>query len=433
MTRFDLAYYVLAPIMVPLYLVKLWRARRPIAPVWDRLSGPFLEKGEKPRVWVHAVSVGEALAARTLVEALERELPGHEVVVSASTETGRDVAARTYGGSRVFPCPLDLSGSVRKAFDSVRPALIVLMELEIWPNLLAEAERRGVPVAVVNGRLSERAGRRYVRWGGLLRGTVRRVGLFCVQTQAYAERFKAIGAPADRVEVTGSMKYDAVSAGRVSAEERGATRRRLGLPSEARVVVGGSTHPGEEVTLLGAVEKLRARFPDLRAVVVPRHTNRVGKLVPEIGAAGWKVRLRSEMGAGSALMRASQAADEVLVVDTMGELGDLYKTADAVFVGGSLIPHGGQNMMEPAALGLPVLYGPHTANFTETVALLEKAGGARTVANAAELESALDELLGDPDRRRAMGEAGRDAILGAQGATERNAALLKDLLADSGG
>ncbi|MHC4917283.1 MAG: 3-deoxy-D-manno-octulosonic acid transferase [Planctomycetota bacterium] len=428
MTRFDLAYLALAPVMVPLYLLKLWRARRPIAPVWDRLSGPFLAPGEKPRIWVHAVSVGEALAARTLVEALEREFPGREVVVSASTETGRDVAARTYGGGKVFPCPLDLSGSVRKAFDAVRPELIVLMELEIWPNLLAEAERRKVPVAVVNGRLTERAARRYVQVGLFLRRTIGRVGLFCVQTQAYAERFKAIGAPADRVRVTGSMKYDAVSARRVSADERGTTRRRLGLPSNAAVVVGGSTHPTEEAALLGAVESLRERFPDLRAVVVPRHTNRVGALVPEIEAAGWKVRLRSETGTGAALMRESQAAGEVLVVDTMGELGDVYKAADAVFVGGSLIPHGGQNMMEPAGLGLPVLYGPHTGNFAETVALLERAGGGRKVADAADLESALGELLGDAEKRRAMGEAGRNAILSAQGATEKNLALLKSLV-----
>jgi 3-deoxy-D-manno-octulosonic-acid transferase len=428
-TRFDLAYLALAPLYVPLYLVKLWRARRPIAPLWDRLGGPFLEKGERPRIWVHAVSVGEALAARTLVEELGRELPRHEVVVSASTETGRDVATRTYGEERAFPFPLDLSGPVCRALDSVRPRLIVLMELEIWPNLVAEAARRGIPVAVVNGRLTDRAARRYWRVRGLLGPTFGRVKLFAVQTQAYAERFKAVGAAADKVKVTGSMKYDAVAAGRVTAEERRRMRSRLALPPEAAVVVGGSTHPTEELALLGAVAGLRGRFGGVRAVVVPRHVNRVEKLVPEIEAAGWKVRLRSKMSSTAALMREKQHADEVLLLDTVGELGDVYRAADAVFVGGSLIPHGGQNMMEPAGLGLPVLYGPHTGNFTETVQRLSASGGGRTVADAGELAAALAELLADPERRRAAGQAGREAILAARGATARNVALLRELLA----
>jgi 3-deoxy-D-manno-octulosonic-acid transferase len=427
-TRFDLAYYALAPVLVPLYLLKLWRARRPIAPVWDRLGGPFLEKGEKPRIWVHAVSVGEALAARTLVEALKVEFPDHEVVVSASTETGRDVAARTYGGQNVFPCPLDLSGPVSKAFDSVRPELVVLMELEIWPNLIAEAARRKVPVAVVNGRVTERSARGYIRFKGLLRGTMERVGLFAVQTQAYGERFKAIGAPGERVKVTGSMKYDTAAAVAVTASDRERMRRLLSLPTGAPVVVGGSTHPGEELTLLGAIKELREEHPELRAVVVPRHTNRVGLLVPEIEKVGWKVRLRSKLSRTSALVREVQEPDEVLVVDTMGELGDVYRSGDVAFVGGSFVPHGGQNMMEPAGLGLPVLYGPHTHNFTETVALLNASGGGRTVVDGDALREALAGLLTDEEQRRERGEAGRQALIEVQGATARNVALLKELV-----
>ena len=428
MTRYDLAYLALAPLYVPLYLAKLWRARRPIAPLWDRLSGPFLEKGALPRIWIHAVSVGEALAARTLVAALGAALPGFEVVVSASTETGRDVAARTYGEKRCLPCPLDLSGPVRRAFDQVNPALLVLMELELWPNLLAEAAARQVPAAVVNGRLTDRSARRYARLRPLLRRTLGRVAVYAAQTQAYAERFKAIGAPPDRVTVTGSMKYDAVAAGAVSPAEREKTRRRLGLAGDALVVVGGSTHPSEELALLAALAGLRGRHPALRAVVVPRHVNRAEALAGELAAAGWKVRRRSQLGAAGALMRGAQQADEVLLVDTVGELGDVYRAADLAFLGGSLIPHGGQNMMEPAALGLPVLYGPHTHNFTETVALLDAAGAGRTVADAAGLAGALGELLADPERRRAAGEAGRAAILKAQGATARNVTLLRGLL-----
>ncbi len=432
MTRFDLVYLATAPLTVPLYLAKLWRARRPIAPLWDRLGGPFLERGDKPRIWVHAVSVGEALAARTLVAGLAAEFPGHHLVVSASTETGRDVAARVYGNANAFPSPLDLSGPVKRAFDSVNPELLVLMELEVWPNMVAEAARRGVPVAVVNGRLTERSARSYVRLRPFFKGTMERVALFAVQTQVYAERFKAIGAPGDRVKVTGSMKYDAVSAGAVSAADRQKMRRRLALPTDALVLVGGSTHPSEELALLAAASELRESLPTLRLVLVPRHTNRVEKLVPEVEAAGWQVRLRSRMSATAALMREAQGPGEVLVVDTMGELGDIYRAADLVFVGGSLIPHGGQNMMEPAALGLAVVYGPHTGNFTETVALLGGCGGGRAVADVGELRSTLEELLTNEDKRGQMGAAARQAIVGAQGTTGRNVELLKGLLGTGG-
>jgi 3-deoxy-D-manno-octulosonic-acid transferase len=372
--------------------------------------------------------VGEALAARTLVDALKAAVPDHPVVVSASTETGRDVAARTYGGQNAFPCPLDLSRSVRRAFDSVNPALLVLMELEIWPNLIAEAARRGVPVAVVNGRITERSARGYIRFKRFLRGTMERVSAYAVQTQVYAERFKAIGAPSDRVRITGSMKYDAASAQAASAAQREKMRRALALPADAPVLVGGSTHPSEELTILWAVKDLRPEFPDLRVVLVPRHVNRVPTLVPEIEAMGWQVRLRSEMGRAGALLREAQKPDEVLVVDTMGELGEVYCAADVAFVGGSFIPHGGQNMMEPAGLGLPVVYGPHTGNFTETVALLNRSGGGRTVRDGDALKDALSELFADEAGRRERGEAGRLALLEAQGATARNVELLQELL-----
>ncbi len=428
MTRFDLLYWVLTPLAAPLYLWKLWRKRRPIGPLWERISGPFLSPGERPRIWVHSVSVGEVLAARTLVAALEAALPEHDIVVSASTETGRDVAAKNFGTERTFPCPLDYSGSVRKAMQSVKPDLIVLMELEIWPNMLLEAQRRGVPVAVVNGRITEKSARGYCRFSKLLKGSMERVGLYSVQTTVYAERFKAIGVPSERVKVLGNMKYDAVASEPVTAEVRAATRRRLGLAEDALVLVGGSTHPGEEKILLDLTKKLAGDYPDLRLVLVPRHTNRAEDLCREITNSGWKLRRRSKMSAGSALLKSAQSYDQVLLVDTMGELADVYRAADIVFVGGSLIPHGGQNMMEPAGLGLPVLYGLHTENFTETVELLNRAEGGLTVRDPEALESELRKLIIDEDHRLQMGRNARDAILNAQGATAINVELLMSLL-----
>jgi 3-deoxy-D-manno-octulosonic-acid transferase len=229
------------------------------------------------------------------------------------------------------------------------------------------------------------------------------------------------------------MKYDAVVVEEVGDDKRRSARAGLGLAPDSLVLVGGSTHPGEEMALLAAAAELRRQHPGLRVVVAPRHINRGTALERDIRAAGWRVRRRSVLGRAQALMGEAQAADQVLLVDTLGELGDVYRAADVAFVGGSLIPHGGQNMMEPAGLGLPVLLGPHTANFSETVAMLEAAGGCLVVAGVPDMKEALGALLADPGRRLQMGRAGREVINGARGATGRNVALLRELFERSGG
>ncbi len=426
-TKFDLAYLAAAPVMAPLQILKLMRSGRPIAPLWERLRGPFLSKGDKPRIWVHAVSLGEVSAGRPLVRLLSAANPDYEVVVSASTETGRDHAARLYGMERSFACPLDFSWTVSKAFDSVNPALLVLLELEVWPNLVAEAMRRNVPVAVVNGRITDRSAQGYMRFKNALASTFGGIGLYAVQTDAYAERFAAIGAPRERIVVTGSMKYDcSVVVG--NPEKRDAMRRRLLLRPESLVLVAGSTHPGEEQAVAEAATKLSARFPNLRLVLVPRHVNRVGQLVKDLSSWGFSAVRKTAIDAAGVTCRPPIGPKEAMLVDTTGELGDVYHAADVVFVGGSLIPHGGQNVIEPAGLGLPVLWGPHTFNFDDAVARILAAGGGQMVKDGAELAAALEELLADPRRRQMMGAAAQQSIARAQGAAEKTAEMLKRML-----
>lgn len=425
-TIVDFAYYGVLQLAWPWIAWKVApaRGRRHLAGLSERLGRCPPRLGQRPCIWIHGVSVGEIRAAAPLIDALERELPGYEVVLSTTTGTGQEVARRGYPDRRVFYYPLDLSFSVRRCFDAIRPDLVVLVELEIWPNFLGEAWRRRVPVALVNGRISEKSYRGYRLVRRWLFDPIGKIGRFCVQDETYAERFRRLGIPARQIHITGSMKYDQL---RVAADADGAAvRRDMGVGEGEAVIIGGSTHPGEERALLLAYQRLRARLPGLRLVLVPRHTERtdeVRRLITELGEQPVRRTERLRAGGGAPLPPGA-----VLLVDTIGELGRLYAAADVVFVGGSLIPHGGQNMLEPALLGKPTAFGPSYENFIEPVERLLVAGGARLIAGEAELERALGELLERPEAARAMGERGRQALLAARGATARTVAVIRRLL-----
>ncbi len=368
-----------------------------------------------PTLWVHAVSVGEALAARSLVRGFLDRHPGWRVVVSTTTPTGRKVAGDHFGPERVVYYPLDLSWTVRRAFDRIRPHLVVLMELEVWPHFLEEAERRGVPVAVSNVRITGRSVAGFRRLGGFGRRMLGRVALWLAQNTAYADALRALGVPADRVEVVGSLKYDGLD---FSDDPARADRLRTELGG-GRLLVAGSTHAGEDEIVYAAFLRLReAAGPDVRLVLVPRHPERCDA-VERLAPPGLRTARRS----------AGAAAPEVDVVigDTMGELADLYRAADLAFVGGTLLPEvGGHNMLEPAAFARPVVYGPDVHNFTEPAATLEAAGGAVRLPDrdAATLADACARLLADPAAAAALGARAREAAQAMQGATARSLDLL---------
>lgn len=369
--------------------------------------------------WIHAVSVGEAMAAVPLVEALHARHPEWPLVVSTVTETGASLVRARLGGvatHRYFP--LDFPGAVRRVIDALDPALLVCMETELWPNVLRELGRRGVPVMIANGRLSDRSFRRYARVRPLVRSMLAQVRVLAMQSDEHARRVLMLGAPPERVVVTGNLKHDAGPAGEGAAE---LWRRLLGLVPGRPAWIAGSTHRGEEEAVIAAHEAARARCPGLALVLAPRHPDRVAEVMALLRARGLPAVRRSALpGAGM--------GDRVVVLDTVGELAALYSVADVVFVGGSLVDTGGHNLLEPARLGRPVLVGPYTSNFREIAGSLLEVGGAAVVRDGEELGARLAELLADAGRRAAMGEAGRRAAAARHGALSRTIELIEQLV-----
>ncbi|MCA8921215.1 MAG: 3-deoxy-D-manno-octulosonic acid transferase [Planctomycetes bacterium] len=420
----DFAYYGALLLSSPALALKFGRprGRRHLAGLRQRLGACRRRSSRRPCIWIHGVSVGEIVAAAPLIEALHTHLPDYEVVLSTTTSTGQQVAKKSYPGLRVIYYPLDFTWAVRRVLDAIRPDLVILVELEIWPNFLSEAYRRKIPVALVNGRISERSFSRYRYVRGWLFDPLGKVGRFCVQTERYADRFRQLGLPADQIYVTGSMKYDQLQLSQADGAE---IRREIGIGASETVLIGGSTHPSEERALVEAYRALREATPDLRLVLVPRHTERAAEVARIVREAVGEPVLRSQQ---LEAREPTLPPGAVLLVDTIGELGRLYSAADVVFVGGSLIPHGGQNMLEPVAFGKPTVFGPHWDNFKEQVERLSAARGVREVKDAAELTQVLGEFLRNPEEARAMGARGRDALLAARGATERTLEVLRTYL-----
>ena len=372
-------------------------------------------------IWIHAVSVGEVLAARPLVPALRERFPGHRIFLSTTTMTGNAVAKKSIRGvDGLLYAPFDFPHPVRKALDVLNPSLLILVETELWPNLIHEARRRGTRIAVVNGRISPRSFPRYVRARRFLRPVLAEVDLFLMQEEAHAERIRAMGAPADRVQVTGNLKFDAVEPGRLP--ERLA-RLIQGGPAPRPLWVAGSTVGGEEELVLSAFHRVRERVPQARLLVAPRHPERFAAVPSLIEAAGFRCLRRS------ALDPAAWRDGEVLLLDTLGELSQVYALASVVFVGGSLVPSGGHNILEPAVAGKAVVVGPHMENFQEIADQFRAESAMVQVGSPDELAHEVSALLLDEGRSRDLGERARDLVGRNRGAVSRTTGALSSLLA----
>ena len=409
-----------------------------------------------PLIWVHAVSVGEVLAVSRLVKTLDAALPEFFVAVSTTTRTGQELARERFGAERVFYCPLDLPWAVRSCLEALQPRLLVLVETEFWPNLLRGCYRRQIPVAVVNARISDRSWPRYRRLRWLWRPFLEPLGRVLAQSETDAARLKAIGCRPERVSVAGNLKFDVRA-----AEEAEATRALKRLAAGLRLVVAGSTLEGEEAALLEAWPRLLAADARLALVLAPRHPERFAAVAALLDRSGLAWVRRSdwraaEPGSGTAgrlepagrskPLQLGQAKPpqfgqakplqpgknplqpgQIVLLDTIGELASVYSLASVAFVGGSLIPAGGHNQLEPAQFGVPIVMGPHYANFRSiTEDLL--AHQALCIAAKGELAATLTGLLADSVRAEAMGERARQVFASQAGATGRSVEALRELL-----
>ena len=399
--------------------------RRSLGPKFGRVS-PILAslmRGE-PRIWVHAVSVGEVTVAAPIVTALRSRFPGVCIVLSTSTETGQQMARKLATDATVhIYYPLDIPCVVRKVIDLVRPDVFVPVETELWPNFIRICRARGTRIVMANGRISPRSYRRYRATRFFWKEILVALDLAGVISQTDAERLAALGMPPSRIRILGNAKYDGLAA-RISPEVELEIAGRLGIGPGEGVLVAGSTHEGEESVILEVYRRLLEHRPDFKLILIPRHIERGDAVAELVQQAGFSDAIRmSEILTGR-----SRRGERVVVVDVIGELFKVYSVATVVFCGGSLVPRGGQNILEAAAWGKVVFHGPHMEDFRDERLLLEEAGAGITVRDGEELFAGIRALLEDPDLLRTKGESGRRAVAENRGAAGRYADLIADVL-----
>ena len=412
--------------VIPYHLYRSVTRGRPaaFAQRFGLISASELEKiAGSDVIWVHAVSVGETIAAVPLIKALRRRYPSKKIVISNVTETGREVARKIAGIDLCLYFPFDYPFAVKRVLRKVRPSLVLIMETELWPNFIRAAGRLAIPVLLVNGRISDRSFHRYLRLRWFFRPVLEGLSTLCMQSAEDAERITAIGAPSGKVLIARNLKYDIA----VPAQtDREAMRDRYRVPADIPIFTAGSTHSGEDEAVIEAFRAVLAAGRKTVMVLAPRHPERAAQVAELLGRAGLPCTRRTALDS----RREPFAPGEVLLLDTVGELLDVYALSDLVFVGGSLVPNGGHNVLEPAALRVPVLFGPHMENFREIAALVIQFGAGVQVADCAELTAMLGSLLDDSAKRLAMGENGARLLAENGGSTERHMADIERFLDD---
>jgi 3-deoxy-D-manno-octulosonic-acid transferase len=394
---------------------------------WNQRRG-YINRGHpnKQCIWIHAVSVGEVNAARTLIEQLVQQMPEYEIVLSSTTDTGLARAEALYGQDySVFYFPFDFSWIMKRAFRCLNPAMILLMELEIWPNMASIAKEKNIPIVVVNGRLSDKSFPKYQKIRGITKAMFRKVSLVLAQTEEYANRFIDLGCMQDKVIVTSSLKYDtAQTDGAVDGADRLA--EQIHLLKEPLWVAGG-TGPGEEKMILNTFAKLKKQngCEDLRLAIVPRKPERFDEVAALIDEAGFGFVRYSVLKKNDSI---TTGKPTVILGDTMGDLKKFYALATVVFVGRTLVPMGGSDMMEPTALGKCTLFGPHTFNFKQTVEVLLAGHGAIEATDEADLFDKTLQCLINPDFARRVGSQGQTVIRQNQGATQKTLTAIRSIL-----
>lgn len=379
----------------------------------------------QPCIWIHAVSVGEVNLLTPLIKKLRNENPQHEICISTTTETGFDLANKKFASHQIFFCPSDFSWAVNNAIGRINPSLLVLTELELWPNLIATFKSRAVPVALINGRISEKSFRGYARFRFLTKPIFAALDVACVQTDQYADRLIQLGIPTDRVHVCGNIKFDGNENITDAAGLDSDIPTAAGIEKDDFVIVAGSTQEEEDLMAIDVYRQLKASYDKLKLVLVPRHPERSHRIIAHLRQQNLPVFVRSK---NESLGDAKN--DNVILVDVIGELKLWWNIASVAYVGGSMGSRGGQNMIEPAALGVPVCFGPNTVNFKDVVDMLLEKDAAKVVHNAKELSEFILFALGNPETTHKMGQRALEITATQKGATNRTVALIRPLLSN---
>jgi 3-deoxy-D-manno-octulosonic-acid transferase len=379
-------------------------------------------RASSPRIWLHAASLGEVKVARTVKEHLERLIPGCSVIVSTTTDHGRDLALRTLQNTPVIYAPIDTLFSVRKALRRVRPHVMVFLETEIWPSWITEARRIGVKTALINGRISARSIGRYLRLRPFFHHVLTHMDAFSMITEEDAERIRELGAAPHKIQVNGNAKYEALAAQADPAMQH-EMRRILNLQPSQTVFVAGSTRSGEEEKILEVFRRISSRFPDTLLVIAPRHISRTPAIESLLRERGIRYQLRTDIGRPG-----TKRTEPVLIMNTFGELFELYSAGSIIFCGASLVPLGGQNPLEAAAWGKPVFYGPSMEDFQDAKALLEAEGAGIEISSVETFAERAIWFLDHPEAIKACGDRARVALLRNHGAAERHARVIARLL-----
>jgi len=421
---YDLILFGIMLLLIPWYLFRRLVGGKSRAGLRERLgwyaSGRLAPLAGRPVIWIHAVSVGETRAAIPLLKALRSAYPNHALVLTNVTETGHAVALTLREVDLCLFFPLDASWVIRRVLSRLQPQSVIIVETEIWPNLVRIAHDRGIPLFLVNGRISDRSFPRYHKVKRLLTPVLRRFTRLCMQSQGDAERILALGAPTATTMVTGNLKFD-MPANLLPSQNQAELRELYRLPQTGAVWVAGSTHEGEERTVLEAYRRLLDEGRSLVLVLVPRHPERAATVGDLLSASAFPWRLRSRLAPGDP----PNLSGEVLLVDTLGEILPLYVAADIVFVGGSLIPVGGHNILEAALAQRPVIFGPHMHNFRDISQLILESGAGFQVANSDELAGMTAALLDNPARMQRAAEIGHSVLAANSGATAQTLAALR--------
>jgi len=428
---YDILALAALVVISPYYLWRMTTTDKYRAGLRQRLG--FFPKDVRDRlssgnwIWVHAVSLGETNAVRPLMAELKRRLPDHAILVSTVTDTGQARARELPEVDQAIYLPLDIGIFLSRLLRFFRPKVLIIAETELWPRLIVSADRRGIPVCLVNGRISDRSFPRYNRFRTFTTAVFRRMSLIGMQTEEDARRVRALGAPERVVDVSGNLKFDSVRVEPVSEEDRAGLRREWGLADGERLILGGSTWPGEEEVLVDAYESLRASFPDLRLLLAPRHIERMDEVVELLRSRDLPFSSRT----GNLDGTTGEDIPDVLLLDTTGELARTYAIAEIAFVGKSLTERGGQNPLEPAGQGVAVLFGPNMQNFRGIAPRMVDEEAALRVDRVEELGPALGKLLADPETVRLMGKRARDFVGENAGAAERTAERILSVMGNS--